>query len=68
MKNPKVYKIIAERAATAVLLNNIPEFDEIGLSEEEIELLEKEYNKICEQIRKRAVKIGGEFNRFSPFE
>ena len=55
MKNPKVYKIIAERAATAVLLNNIPEFDEIGLSEEEIELLEKEYNKICEQIRKRAV-------------
>ncbi len=64
MKNPKVYKIMAQRFVVNVLECNKPMLDE-SISEEDERAIMKEYEAILERLYKNAVKNGGDFNRFS---
>ena len=65
MKNPKVYKIMAQRFVVNVLECNRPMIDEEGISEEEEQAIMDEYEKILNRLYKVAVKNGGEFNRYT---
>lgn len=60
-------KIEALRIATAQL-NNPPMFSKgDGVCEDDQEKIGKELDKIAEALRARAVKLGGEFNRFTGY-
>jgi hypothetical protein len=65
MKNPKVYKIMAQRFVVNVLECNKPMLDEEGISEEEEEAIMDEYEKILNRLYDLAVKNGGDFNRYT---
>lgn len=55
--NKKVYQIIAQRMAVQVLNNCMPMLseEEDGITEDEIQLISKEYLAIAERLRKNAV-------------
>jgi hypothetical protein len=65
MKNPKVYKIMAQRFVVNVLECNKPMLDEEGISAEEEEAIMEEYEKILNRLYSVAVKNGGDFNRYT---
>ena len=60
-------KIEALRIATAQLNNPPMYFEEDGVSLEDQEKICKELDKIAESLRLRAVKLGGEFNRYTGY-
>jgi len=65
MKNPKVYKIMAQRFVVNVLECNKPMLDEEGISKEDEQAIMDEYEKILNRLYKVAVKNGGDFNRYT---
>ena len=65
MKNPKVYKIMAQRFVVNILESNKPALDEEGISEEEEQAILDEYEKILNRLYNVAVKNGGDFNRYT---
>tara|TARA_R110002049_G_C9177884_1_gene563242 strand:- start:3177 stop:3377 length:201 start_codon:yes stop_codon:yes gene_type:complete len=65
MKNPKVYKIMAQRFVVNVLECNKPMLDEECISEEEEQAIMDEYEKILNRLYNVAVKNGGDFNRYT---
>lgn len=60
----KATKIIALRFAVAVLENNRVELDDEGLSLEQEQDINNEYDKIIRRLYNIAVKNGGDFNRY----
>ena len=63
--NQKEAKLLALRTATA-MLNNPPEFED-AYPQKDLDKILKELDKIAETLYKKAVKIGGGFNRYTGY-
>lgn len=57
-------KIEALRIATAMLNNPPLWYEEDGISEEDQRKIYKELSNVKDSIKKRAEKLGGEFNQY----
>jgi hypothetical protein len=62
----KTAKVMALRTATGVLFNALSlDWEDVDMND--VEAINKELEQIAEAMYKRAVKLGGDFNKYSGY-